>query len=367
MSAEVRGDDAASGARASHLAVIRRLLRDAGADATFVTHPPHVRWATGFTGSNALLVVTWDAAHLVTDGRYRDQAADEVTGASVHVAPGPLADLVVADGLLGGTASVLFDSGHTTVAQLDAWRSRLPSVDFFGRDAWLAESVATKDEAAVAAMRHAQASTVRIFEDLLGWIAVGRTEREVAAWLVHAHLSAGASAMSFEPIVASGPNGALPHARPSDRLLAAGELVVIDVGGVFDGMCSDFTRTIALGEPGDEARADHAAVARAHDAGVAALRAGVSGAEADRDARKALGARADFFTHSLGHGVGAEVHEWPRLSQQADHVIPAGATVTVEPGVYRPGRWGIRTESLVVVRDDGAEILAPFPTDLIVV
>lgn len=364
MTGQERGT--AGRVEAHRLDVIRRRMHDADAESAFVTHPPHVRWATGFSGSNALLVVTAGDAHLVTDGRYRDQAAAEVTGATVHVAPGPLVDLAASGDLLGGAASVLFDAGHTTVAQLDAWRSRIPA-EFVARDAWLAEAVAAKDEAAVEATRRAQAATVRIFEDLLGWIAAGRTEREVAAWLVHAHLSAGASAMSFEPIVASGPNGALPHARPSDRPLATGELVVIDVGGVFDGACSDFTRTVALGDPGDEARADHAAVARAHDAGVAALHAGVTGAKADRAAREALGDRAAYFTHSLGHGVGAEVHEWPRLSQQADHVIPAGATVTVEPGVYRPGRWGIRTESLVVVRDDGAEILAPFPTDLIVV
>lgn len=357
----------AGGVSAPRLERIRRLAHEASAEAAFVTHPPHVRWATGFTGSNALLVVTGADAHFVTDGRYRDQAADEVIGATVHVAPGPLADLVAADGLLGEAACALIDAGHTTVAQLDGWRSRFPSVDFLARDGWLAPAVAVKDEATVEAMRHAQAATVRIFEDLLGWIAVGRSEREVAAWLVHAHLSAGASAMSFDPIVASGPRGALPHARPSSRPLSDGELVVIDVGGVFEGACSDFTRTIALGEPGEEARADHAAVARAHDAGVAAIRGGVAGADADRAAREALGERAAFFTHSLGHGVGAEVHEWPRLSQQADHVLPLGATVTVEPGVYRPGRWGIRTESLVAVRADGAEILAPFPTDLIVV
>ncbi len=353
--------------RPEPLDTIRRLTREAGADAAFVTHPPHVRWATDFSGSNALLVVTPGGAYVVTDGRYRDQAAAEVSGAAVHVAPGPLTSLVADSALLGDARSVLVDAGHTTVAQLDNWRERLPDVSFVARDGWLAPSVAAKDEPAVEAMRAAQAATVRIFEELLGWIAVGRTEREVAAWLVHAHLTAGASAMSFEPIVASGPRGALPHARPSERPLAAGELVVIDVGGVFEGACSDFTRTIAFGEPGDEARADHAAVARAHDAGIAAVRAGAPAADADRAAREALGERASLFTHSLGHGVGAEVHEWPRLSQQADHVLPVGATVTVEPGVYRPGRWGIRTESLVAVRADGGEILASFPTELVVV
>ncbi len=351
------------------LDTLRRLTREAGADALFLSHPPTLRWATAFSGSNGLLVVTPDAAHFVTDGRYRDQAAGEVSGASVHIAPGALAAFVAEAGWLVDAATVSFESDHVTVAEHGRWAERWPDASFIAVGERLAEAVAAKDEAAIEGMRRAQAATVAVFERVLGMLAPGVTEREIAAELVHHHLRTGASAMSFEPIVAAGARGALPHARPTDAALQKGDLVVLDVGGVFDGWCSDFTRTVAVGEPGAEARADHAAVARAHDAGIAALLAGALGSEADRAARDVLAeeGRAECFTHSLGHGVGFEVHEWPRLSQQAAHRIPAGATVTVEPGVYRAGRWGIRTESLVAVRDGGAEVLAPYRTDLIVV
>lgn len=358
----------------SRLATVRAHLAEAGADAAFVTHPPHVRWLTGFTGSNALVLVTPDAADVVTDGRYAEQAASEVAAgtegaASVHVAPSALAEHAASLGRVAPGARVVFDATRTTVAQHARWTALWPDARFDGQEAWLDPMVAVKDAAGVAAMRRGQEATVGILTGMLRWLAPGLTEREVAARLVREHLEAGASAMAFDPIVASGPNGARPHARPTDRRLAEGELVVIDVGGDWGGACSDCTWTVALGAPNPQAVADHAAVARAHDAGVAALRAGVSGAEADRAARDVLAAEglAEFFAHSLGHGVGAEVHEWPRLSQQADHRLPAGATVTVEPGVYRPGRWGIRTESLVLVTDAGAEVLAPFPTGLVVV
>lgn len=358
-----------TGPRASDRAdVLRRLAREAHADALFLTHPPALRWATGFSGSNGLLVVAPGELHFVTDGRYRDQAAGEVCGAEVHVAPGALAAFVDDAGWMADVSAVAFEADHVTVAEHARWAERWPGVAFVAVGQRLAEAVAAKDDAAIEGMRRAQAATVAVFEQVLGGIRPGVTEREIAAELVHQHLRAGASAMSFEPIVAAGARGALPHARPTDAALVAGDLVVIDVGGVFDGWCSDFTRTVAVGEPGSEARADHVAVARAHDAGIAALHAGSLGSDADRAARAVLAeeGRSEWFTHSLGHGVGYEVHEWPRLSQQAAHRLPEGATVTVEPGVYRPGRWGIRTESLVAVRDGAAEVLAPYPTQLIV-
>ena len=345
------------------------LARAARADALFVTHPPTVRWATGFTGSNALVVVTPAEAHVVTDGRYREQAHDEVRVATVHIAPAALARYAAEHGLLGDAATVAFQPDHVTVATREQWATAFPETAFVGVGEGLAEAIAAKDAVAIDAMRHAQAQTVLIFERVTALVQPGVTERDVAAELTLAHLRAGASAMSFEPIVATGARGALPHGRPTDTRIAPGDLVVIDVGGVFDGYCSDFTRTLAVGEPGPEARADHAAVARAHDAGIAALHGGALGSDADRAARRVLAEAGldEWFTHSLGHGVGMEVHEWPRLSSQVDHTIPEGATVTVEPGVYRPGRWGIRTESLVWVRDGGADVLAPYPTELQVI
>ena len=352
-----------------HLEVVRRLAADARSDAVLVTYGPDVAWACGFTGSNGVLVVAETGAHLVTDGRYTTQAAEQVRGAEVHITQDPLPTAVGVLRLLGAAMRVVVQGDHLTVSDLARYEAACSGVSFLPVDAFLAEARATKTEGEVAAVARAQALTCSILTSVLPLLRVGTAEHEIAAELTVRHLRAGCSAMSFEPIVASGPRGALPHARPSDRRIEAGDLVVLDVGGVLDGSCSDLTRTVAVGEPGDEARRAYAAVGRAQSAGIAAIHAGVSGAVVDAAARAVLESAGlgSYFSHSLGHGVGTEVHEWPRLSGQADHVLPFGATVTVEPGVYLPGRFGIRTENIVAVRASGAEDLTPLSTELVVV
>ena len=352
----------------SRIADLTHLLEERGVDAMFVTHLPDIRWAVGFTGSNALLVVRPDESHLLTDGRYTTQARDEVVGATVHVPANGLVKHVAETCLLGDARTVLLQAEHVNLAERDRWTGLLPGVTFESEEHLLVERVAVKDEVAIAAVRRAQALTCSIFEDLLPDIRPGVTERDLAAEIVVRHLRGGASAMSFEPIVAAGARGARPHARPSDAQICAGDLVVIDMGGVVDGYCADLTRTVAVGEPGAEARAAYTAVQRAQRAGLDALHAGVMGSAVDAAARAVLEAAGlgEWFTHSLGHGVGMEVHEWPRLSQQVEHRLPAGATVTVEPGVYIPDRFGIRIEDLVVVREGGMENLTPLGTDLLV-
>ena len=354
---------------AGRLDLIRALADAAGADAVLVTHAPDLRWAVGFTGSNGLLLVTGGAAHFVTDGRYRAQAADEVVGADVHVPEGSLVAYVAEAGLLERTGRVAIQAEHLTVATLDQYRRTLPEVEFVPVETLLSEAVAAKDEAAVEAVRRAQALTCGVFDAVLPFLGPGVAERDIAAEIVYQHLRRGASAMSFEPIVASGPRGALPHARPSSRTISPGELVVIDMGGVVDGYCSDLTRTVAVGEPHPAAREAYEVVQRAQRAAIDAARAGMLGGELDAVARDVIEAAGlgEAFSHSLGHGVGLDVHEWPRLSQQVEHRLPAGATVTIEPGVYLPDRFGIRIEDIVVLREGGAENLTPLPTDLLVV
>ena len=357
---------ASGGEAPDRLGEIRRLADEHGCDAALVTYGPDIAWAVGFTGSNGVLVVTETAAHLVTDGRYRTQAADETRGAEVYVSQDPLPAVVGQLGLLARCVAIQGD--HLTVSALAKYEVACPDAMFVPVEALLAEARARKSEAEIAAVARAQALTCEILTGVLGVVRVGVAEHEIAAELVVRHLRAGCSAMSFEPIVASGARGALPHARPSDKLIEAGDLVVIDVGGILGGFCSDLTRTVAVGEPGDEARRAYAAVGRAKGAGIAAIHAGVLGADVDAAARAVLGAAGlgEWFSHSLGHGVGTEVHEWPRLSGQADHRLPLGATVTVEPGVYLPGRFGIRTEDVVAVRADGAENLTPLSSALVV-
>ena len=347
------------------LDAVRRCAADAGASAVLVSHLPHVRWATGFSGSNALVLVTPDVAVLFTDGRYTEQARAETDGLEVVIA----SDLVKALGEHEGVpATVVLQPEALTLARFDALQAARPGAKWLRAEGLLSRAVATKDEGEIDALRRAQALTASVFDALLPLVGPGVSELDLAAEIVYLHLRGGASAMSFEPIVASGPRGALPHARPSSRTFRPGDLVVIDMGGVVDGYAADMTRTVAIGPPGEDERRAYRAVDDALTAALDRVRADVDGAELDQAARDVLAVAglAEHFTHSLGHGVGLDVHEWPRLSVSADHVVPENACITVEPGVYLAGRFGIRIEDLVVARREGAESLTTATRELLV-
>lgn len=353
---------------AERIDTIRRLAQEHDTDAVLLTFLPDIRWAVGFTGSNGILAVTAEAAHFVTDGRYTEQAASEVEGADVHVPGYALFEHAREAGLLSGAASVLVQSDHVTLAQHEQLCEVFPDVTLTSVSGLLNEVVAAKTEDEIEAIRRAQHVTEEVFDELLPFIGPGVSETDLAAEIVYQHMKRGASAMAFDPIVGSGPRGALPHGRPSSRTLQPGELIVIDMGCVLNGYNSDMTRTVALGDPGDEARRAYGVVLDAQQRAVAAVKAGESGKKIDGIARAVIAEAGlgDYFSHGLGHGVGLQVHEWPRLSYQVEHILPENAVVTVEPGVYLPNRFGIRIEDLVVARAEGPEVLTRTPKELLV-
>ena len=339
-------------------------------DRVIVSFLPNIRWGTGFTGSNGLLLLSADSPQFVTDGRYREQAKAEVPAdVEVHIASNGLLKYVAEEGLLKDQDRVAFQSDHVTVDELSGWEERFPSIEFVPVSNLFTEQQGVKSPGEVSAIRKAQHITDSVFTELVKWIRPGISEKEVAAEIVYRHMKRGAAKMSFDPIVASGPNGALPHARPTDRTLREGELVVIDMGCFLDGYASDMTRTIAIGEPGDEARAGYAAVLEAQHAALDAAEAGMVASELDGVARGVLDDHGlgDAFGHGLGHGVGLQIHEWPRVSRNSDTILPAGAVVTIEPGVYVTGRYGVRIEDIIVLREGGAENLTSSAKNLLIV
>jgi Xaa-Pro aminopeptidase len=354
-------------ARADKLTV---QLTGAGVDAVLITELVNVRYLTGYTGSNGLALIAPDTRAFVTDFRYVEQAAEEVDpgfdrlNASVDLLE------AIKDALpAGGELRLGFEAAHVSVREHERLRELLPDrIELVAVQGLVEKLRAVKDPAELTAIRAAAALADEAFARLIAGRLVGRTERDLALELEFDMRRRGAEQPSFSPIVAAGPHGALPHASPRAVEVKRGDLVVIDWGAQLDGYCSDCTRTVAAGEATDHANEIYQLVLEAQLAGLDAVKPGADGRHVDGVARDVIEAagHAEHFGHGLGHGVGLDVHEAPRLSQRSDSVLETGNIVTVEPGVYLPGDLGVRVEDLVLVTEDGHEILTAVSKDLTV-
>ncbi|MBX5470612.1 MAG: aminopeptidase P family protein [Thermoleophilaceae bacterium] len=350
-------------ARADRLA---ELLAERELDALVVSDLVNVRYLTGYTGSNGVAIVGRDLRVFITDFRYVEQAERQVQGFELR--QGRLDLLGDAAKLLGGRVG--FEDQHLTVRQHERLSDSAPGgVELVASGGLVERLRAVKDEDELRRIREAAEIADDVYEHIVSRGLVGRSEREVAVDLEHQMRLRGAEGPSFDSIVASGPHGALPHAEPRPEPIARGTLVTIDIGCRVDGYCSDCTRTFATGEIPDEMRAVYDLVRSAQEEALAAVRAGAECKAVDAVARGRIEAagHGERFGHGLGHGVGLEVHEGPRLAASAEGRLEAGNVVTVEPGVYLPGEFGVRIEDLVVVTEDGPEILSRFPKSLIAV
>jgi Xaa-Pro aminopeptidase len=336
-------------------------------DALLVSNIVNVRWLTGFTGSNALAVVGGMALRFVTDFRYLTQAADQLDGAWEREIATELPRRAIEGLPADRPLRIGFDDAHVTVKQHAQLVELAPEgVELVAAGGMPEELRAVKDAAEIDAIRAAAKLADEALEEILAGGIVGRTEHDVALDLEIAMRRRGAEGVSFAPIVAFGSHGALPHAAPRDVAIPADTLVVIDWGAWLDGYASDCTRTFATGEldPRDREVYDLVLVAQAQ--ALEAVRPGPTGKEVDAVARTIIdgAGHGEHFGHGLGHGVGLEVHEGPRLSKQGNDPLAAGNVVTVEPGVYVPGAVGVRIEDLVVVTEDGCEVLSGMPKEL---
>jgi Xaa-Pro aminopeptidase len=344
-------------ARAERLA---ELLPDAGVDVLLVSDLVNVRYLTGYTGTSGLALIGERVRTFITDFRYVEQAADEVHPSFERQRARQELVEIVGDLLPAGPLRLGFEDAHTSVREHARLRELLPErVELVGVNGLVEGLRAVKEPAEIELIRAATLLADTSFERLIGDGLVGRTERELAIALEHDMRLRGATGPSFGTIVAAGPHGALPHAHPREVEIKRGDVVVIDWGAELDGYCSDCTRTVVAGEPGDGVREIYELVLAAQLAGVKAVSAGASGREVDSVARAVIveAGHGDQFGHGLGHGVGLEVHEAPRLSRRSEDDLRAGNVVTVEPGVYLPGRFGVRIEDLVVATDNGCEVL----------
>ena len=337
-------------------------------DLLLVTNLFNVRYLTGFTGSNAMAIVGREVRRFITDFRYVEQAAQQVQGFDREQGP---QDFVTAlgDGWPSGELRLGFDDQHVSVRTHGRLREVIPDrIELVAAGGIVEALRAVKEPGEVERIAAAAAVT----DEIYGWLReqglVGRTEREVAVALEHEMRRRGAEP-AFDSIVASSERGALPHAEPADVPIARGTLVTLDIGARLDGYHSDCTRTWATGELPDDLADAYALVQRAQQAALDAVRPGPEGREIDAVARDIIAAagHGEHFGHGLGHGVGLEVHEGPRLARTGEAPLVAGNVVTVEPGVYLPGRGGVRIEDLVVVTGDGRRVLSGTTKDLVTV
>jgi len=346
---------------------LRASLRTAGLDALVVTSLPNIRYLTGFTGSNAMLVLLPQSAVFLTDQRYRTQSREQVRGARRIIARSSLLETLEEHDLLRRRC-VGFEADHLSYTTYRQLRRLVPGGSLRAVHDLVEEFALAKDESELALISLAIKITEEVFDRVLGMLRPGVRELEIAAEITYLHRRLGAEGDAFDPIVASGERGALPHARPSGRALRRGDLVTLDFGCTVAGYCADLTRTVAIGRVPGRIRKAYEAVATAQAEAIAAVRPGVAGRDLDKVARSRL-TRAGlgrYFSHSLGHGIGLRIHERPRVAPRSRDRLQPGNVFTIEPGVYIPGEFGLRIEDDLVVTSTGCRVLTSAPKELMV-
>lgn len=363
----------ANDAQANYAHRVRKLqevLAREGLEALLVTDPANRRYLTGFTGSAGCVAVTADRAVLFVDFRYVTQAEEQASGVEV-IQHGDSAIRSVGDELRkAGISRLGFEQRHVTYGSYLKFADEVgDGISLVPTDGLIERLRYVKDESELAVLRKAVEIADAAFEHILTVLRPGLTEREVAIELEMHMRRLGAKGSSFDIIVASGERSALPHGVASDRVIGKNEFVKMDFGALFDGYCSDLTRTVVIGEPSDKHREIYDIVLEAQRNAIAGIRAGITGREGDALARDVIAARGygDRFGHGTGHSVGLDIHESPRLSRLDESVLEPGMVLTVEPGIYLPGFGGVRIEDIVVVREGGCEVLTRARKDLIAI
>ena len=354
----------------NHLNAITAQLDAYQLDALCITSQPGEYYTVGLKGEGVVLV-TRQGCHYFTDSRYIELAQNTVTNADVTMVTPHQDHLALASLVLEhyGLKRVGIEEAYLTVERWQKMKIAFPAdTELVPAGKLLTELRSAKTEEELAVMQKAQDITDQVFAEICDFLHAGVTESEVAAQLTYLQMKHGAEGNSFPPIVASGANGSMPHAIPTAKPIQKGEFVTMDFGCIYQGYCSDMTRTVAIGQPSDEMRRVYDAVLEAQLAGIAAAKAGVPGCDVHNaawDVLKKYG-YGDYFGHGFGHSLGIEIHESPNANRANTKPLPAGAVLSAEPGVYLPGKFGVRTEDVIFLTETGNRILTHAPKHLII-
>jgi Xaa-Pro aminopeptidase len=352
----------------SRIEKIREILDELSLDAFYITHIPNIRYITGFSGSSAFVLITKNQNYFLTDFRYKEQSAEQVKGFDIiinYLANEEMKKLFEKHGF----KKVGFESTHLTVHQLENLEKNFAGVSFKPVAERIEKLTMVKTPDEVAKVKKAIEISDKTFSKLLEIIKPGMTEKDVSAEITYWHKKFGAEKDSFDPIVASGWRGALPHGIASDKVINVGEMVTLDFGCVYDGFCSDITRTISVGEPSDEMKKIYNIVLESQLKAIDTAKTGITTKELDSSARDYIKSKGygEKFGHGLGHGLGIEVHEMPSVSQRMDMKLEEGVIVTIEPGIYVENLGGVRIEDDVVIKNGGCEVMNKSPKELIII
>ncbi len=355
----------------NHFAAIRAKLDEYGIDAMLLTHEANRFYASGFrsAGTDGAALVTKDGAYYWTDSRYIEAARQQITDAEIELATIGRGYLALLNEAVErhGLRTVGFEDEYMTVWEFGSYREKV-RVEFKPATKLMERLRMVKDPGEIETLIGAQRIAEKALTEICNDIRSGVTEKEIAAKLTYLMLRFGAENVSFDPIVASGANGSKPHAVPSEKKIAEGEFVTMDFGSLYRGYCSDMTRTVAVGYVTEEMDRVYHTVLDAQLAGIAAAKAGVPGCDVHNAAAKVIAdaGYGEYFGHGFGHGVGVEIHESPRASTTWKEPLPAGAVISAEPGIYLPGRFGVRIEDVVIIRDGGCEDIHKAPKELLI-
>ncbi len=346
------------------LSRVRASLLSDNLDALLFFDMNNIRYLSGFTGSDGALLVERDRSVLLVDGRYKTQAANEAAQAAIFECRDKIEGL--AEIIAGGIKTVGFEAAAISFETYGKLREKIGEAALMPLPVEANSLRAIKDGGEIACLRKAADLASRTLISMMDFIRPGLKEKDVALEMEYRMGLSGANGASFKTIVASGINSALPHAAPGAKKLARGDAVVIDFGAIYEGYHSDETCTFFIGAPSDRQKKGYALVKEAHDRALAAAKAGTPCSEIDRIARNCIrdGGMGLYFSHGTGHGLGLDVHEPPRIAAPSEEVLKAGMVVTIEPGVYIPGLWGIRIEDTILVGEDGCETLTKVSKDL---
>ena len=341
-----------------------------GLDAMMITSWPNRLYATQFRSSAGMAIVTKNESYFFTDTRYIEAAKKTITDAVIRINTNDVSLTDLANEAIKAhhIQKLGFEDQYATVSEYNDWQKKLACKELVPATELLTELRKVKDEEEVKCLIAAQRIAEKALKDVLEFIKPGRTEKEISAYLQYRMLSHGAEKMSFEPIVVSGANSSMPHGVPSDKKVEDGDFVTMDFGCVYGGYCSDMTRTVAVGHVTEEMEKVYYTVLEAQKAGIAAARAGVTGKSVHEAAAKVIAdaGYGEYFGHGFGHSLGVEIHENPRFSLANDKPVPAGAAMSAEPGIYIPGKFGVRIEDVIIIREDGCMDIMEAPHELII-